>query len=143
MKLNDHFDLSDEEFERAFKNCTLSPDLFTHEAHLRLAWIHLQKVGPEKAPTIVCDQITAFVEYLGAQDKYHQTVTVAAVMIVHHFMQHTDVDNFSDFILQFPQLKTNLKGLIAAHYSVDIFQLEEAKVHYVEPDVIPFDAIIF
>ena len=40
-----HFKLGDDEFEKAFETCTLDPLLFTHEAHLRLAHIHIQKYG--------------------------------------------------------------------------------------------------
>jgi hypothetical protein len=35
-----HLELTDLEFEANFKNCSLNPDIFSHEAHLRLAWIH-------------------------------------------------------------------------------------------------------
>jgi hypothetical protein len=40
-----HLDLSDNEFEKQFINCELSPDIFSHEAHLRLAWINIKKMG--------------------------------------------------------------------------------------------------
>lgn len=35
-----HHQLNDQQFEEQFQNCTFDPTLFTHEAHLRLAWIH-------------------------------------------------------------------------------------------------------
>ena len=47
-------------------------------------------------------------------------------------------DNFKDFILEHPQLKNNFRDLIARHYSFDIFKSNEAKSHYLEPDLIPF-----
>lgn len=137
-QLNNHFDLSDAAFEEAFANCTLSPSLFSHEAHLRLAWIHLYRHGLEGGIKAVCDQITNFVNHLGAQDKYNHTLTVAAVKVVHHFMQQVDYDNFFDFILATPRLKTDFKTLIESHYSFDIFNSEKAKKEYLEPDVLPF-----
>ncbi len=137
-KLNNHFDLTDEQFEQDFSNCALPPGSFSHEAHLRLAWIHLKKHGLETAIATVCDQLTNYVNHLGAQDKYHKTVTVAAVIIVHHFMQRANTDNFFDFVLKFPKLKKDFKGLIESHYSFNIFQSEEAKGSYLEPDLLPF-----
>jgi hypothetical protein len=47
--MNSHFELSDELFEEQFQNCQLNPALFNHEAHLRLAWIHITKYGIDKA----------------------------------------------------------------------------------------------
>ena len=44
-RIEKHYQLSDEEFEQQFQNCLLSPVLFTHEAHLRLAFIHILKYG--------------------------------------------------------------------------------------------------
>jgi hypothetical protein len=40
-----HFSLTDIEFENQFENGTLKPELFSHEAHVRLAWIHIKKYG--------------------------------------------------------------------------------------------------
>ncbi len=139
VKLNNHTDLSDEQFAKAFKNCTLPPNIFNHEAHLRLAWIHLKKDGLEMAITGICDQLVVFVNDVGAEDKYHKTLTVAAVRIVAHFMQRFPTNNFFDFIVQCPELKTNFKDLIASHYSFDIFNSEHAKMGYLAPDLLPFD----
>lgn len=138
LKHEPHFAFSDEQFEAAFRQCTLPPATFSHEAHLRLAWIFLRKKGLQKGIKSICNQITNYVNHLGAQDKYHHTLTVAAVHIVHHFMQASDIDNFGDFILASPRLKADFKGLIQAHYSFDIFQSKQAKEEYMEPDVLPF-----
>ncbi|MEM7367733.1 MAG: hypothetical protein AAF587_03965 [Bacteroidota bacterium] len=138
IKLNNHLDLSDEEFVRKFSQCTLAPALFSHEAHVRLAWIHLRKYDLASATTTICDLITNFVTHLGAQSKYNTTLTIAAIQIVHHFMQQSEADNFFDFMLASPKLKTDFKALIQSHYSVDIFQSEKAKKEYIEPDILPF-----
>lgn len=55
-----HFDLSDEEFEEEFADCILNLSLFTHEAHLRLAYIHIKKYGQVMAVENICSQIKAF-----------------------------------------------------------------------------------
>lgn len=137
--LNNHFDFSDELFEQAFERCSLPADLFTHEAHLRLAWIHLTREGLDEATKTVCQQIINFVTHLGAKSKYNQTLTVAAVRIVHHFLQQSDADNFFDFILQSPQLKTQFGALLKKHYSFDVFNSETAKRQYLPPDLLPFE----
>jgi hypothetical protein len=133
-----HFELSDELCEQQFKDCTLSPSVFSHEAHLRLAYIHIKKYGVEAAINNICMQIKVFSKSAGAENKYNKTLTIAAIRAVNHFMNHSDTDNFTDFIKQFPRLKYNFKELISFHYSLDIFNSPLAKTEYVEPDLMAF-----
>jgi len=134
-----HFELTDLEFESSFKNCTLNPEIFSHEAHLRLAWIHITKYGEEAAIQNICTQLIKFVEFAGAKGKYNQTLTIAAIKAVYHFINKSGSDTFQDFILEFPRLKYNFKDLMNIHYKVDIFNSEKAKKEFVEPDLVPFD----
>lgn len=133
-----HFALNDEEFELQFSNSTLSPAVFSHEAHLRLAWIHINKYGVEKAVENICNQLPAFVHSVGAIDKYNLTLTIAAIKAVNHFYHKSVSDNFYDFIREFPRLKFNFKELMSHHYKTDVFNSEQAKKQYVEPDLMPF-----
>ena len=136
--MDSHFELSDELFEAQFQNCTLNPALFNHEAHLRLAWIHVTKCGVEGAIENITSQLFSFVVSQGEINKYNKTLTVAAVRAVNHFVDKSGTDNFYDFIQQFPKLKSNFKELMRTHYKVDIFNAEIAKQNYLEPDLLPF-----
>jgi len=133
-----HFELSDADFERQFSNCQLNPSIFSHEAHLRLAWIHIDKYGLEQARENIQQQLQDFVAHVGSADKYHKTLTIAAVEAVNHFMKKSKSDNFKDFIMEFPQLKSNFRELISSHYSFDIFASPEAKSEFLVPDLLPF-----
>lgn len=133
-----HFSLSDEVFEQQFADTTLAPQLFSHEAHLRLAWIHIQKYGKDQAITNVCNQIQRFDRTHGDGTMFNCTVTVAAVMAVAHFMDKVQAADFSEFITQAPRLRNNLKDLVAQHYSWNIFTDPAAKATYLEPDLLPF-----
>ena len=134
-----HFNLSDNQFEQQFRDCQLDPALFSHEAHLRLAWIHLEKYGEAVAIDNICRQLLDYVDQLGAKAKYNKTLTVAAVKAVQHFRNKSESDNFYDFIREFSRLKTNFRQLMAAHYSTDIYTVPIAKQTYLEPDLLPFD----
>lgn len=134
-----HFNLTDTEFEEQFENGSLDPALFCHEAHLRLAWIHLKKYGKEKAVQNICSQLVNYVNMLGASGKYNKTLTVAAINAVYHFMQRSGADNFEKFIAEFPRLKYNFKDLMAAHYKKDIYTSALAKKEFLQPDLLPFD----
>jgi hypothetical protein len=122
-----HFDLTDLEFEKKFESCNLNPEIFTHEAHLRLAWIHITKYRQEIAIQNICRQLITFVDSIGAKNKYNQTLTVAAIKAVYHFIRKLNSNIFPDFINEFPRLKYNFKDLINFHYQENIFKSEEAK----------------
>jgi len=134
-----HQQLTDNAFEQQFANSSLDPAFFTHEAHLRLAWIHLRQYGVEQAIENITTQLKAYVVKLGAADKYNETVTIAAIRAVNHFMRKSESDNFADFIAEFPRLKHNFKELLSFHYKTDIFASAQARREYLEPELLPFD----
>ena len=129
-----HFDLSDDDFLKAFENASLEPAVFSHEAHLRLAWIHIRYYGLEEAEQNIVRQLKNFVSELGAEEKYHHTLTIAAVHAVHHFMEKSEHNNFKDFIEANPELKSHFKELIHSHYSFDIFESDEARKKFIDGD---------
>ncbi|MDW3645848.1 MAG: hypothetical protein R8P61_02145 [Bacteroidia bacterium] len=137
--MEEHYKLSDSEFLQQFKDCSLAPAVFSHEAHLRLAWLNIYQEGMEKAEKGIQDQIENFVAHVGAKDKYHKTLTIVAIKAVGHFMEKSATDNFSDFLAENLQLKKDFKSLINSHYSFDIFSSKEAKTSYIKPDLVPFD----
>lgn len=134
--MNHHIGLSDNQFEKEFKECTLAPSLFSHEAHIRLAWIHIRKYGVDTAVENICNQLQEYVMQAGASDKYNITLTIAAIKIVNHFVEKSNSDDFLEFITEFPLLITGFKELVAAHYNkVDIFNSPAAKNTFLAPDI--------
>lgn len=134
-----HTTLTDSQFEQQFSECTLDPALFTHEAHLRLAWIHVHQYGIGKAIENITSQLKNFTAHLGAANKYNHTVTIAAIRAVYHFKLRSVTTSFNDFISENSRLKTSFKELLFSHYSSDIFKSEQAKKEYLEPELLPFD----
>ena len=133
-----HHLLTNQQFEEKFKNCTLAPILFTHEAHLRLAYIHITKYGLAKAIKNLCKQIEDFDQKHGDGTKFNKTVTIAAVKVVFHFMKKSTFHDFKDLLDKFPRLKNDFKALIKKHYSLNVFIDKMAKQKYLEPDLLPF-----
>lgn len=137
--MGNHMKLTDNQFESRFEACDLSATDFTHEAHIRLAWIHITRYGLHAAERTIQDQLKSFVASVGAEDKYHTTMTVAAIKAVSHFVNKSQSDTFSAFIVEFPQLKSEFKRLMNQHYSYDLFGSSEAKNSFVKPDLLPFN----
>lgn len=137
--MENHDTLTDTQFEQQFADAVLDPQIFTHEAHIRLAWIHLEYYGLENAIKNITRQLRNYTRALGAADKYNETVTIAAIYAVQHFRIRSACTDFAGFIAENSQLKTNFKGLLDTHYQTDIFRSATAKVAFLEPELAPFD----
>ena len=111
---------------------------FTHEAHLRLAWIFITNYGSEIALEKYSSQLQKFANKHNADGKYNATVTFASIQIMKHFIEKSDAYDFQDFINEFQQLKTNFKDVLKTHYSGDIFTSLEAKKYILQPDLVSF-----
>ncbi|HEX2607804.1 MAG TPA: hypothetical protein VHK91_10510 [Flavisolibacter sp.] len=136
--MNHHYQLTDRQLEEQFEDGTFDPSLFSHEAHLRLGWIHIRKYGLLQAEENLCQQIRSFAEQHGAAMKFHTTVTIAAAKALYHFMQKSQSDTFFDFIHEFPRLQFHFREVLGHHYGFDVFREEEARLTYIEPDLLPF-----
>ncbi|MEM8507186.1 MAG: hypothetical protein AAF717_05115 [Bacteroidota bacterium] len=134
-----HVKLTDDTFEQQFHKGKLDPSVFSHEAHLRLAWLYIMKYGVEATIAKICTEIKNFALQNGAPHKFNRTVTVAAVKAVHHFVLKSEAKSFSDFIREFPRLKYRFKDLMRTHYSFDIYSDPKAKEHFLPPDILPFE----
>ncbi|WP_196889725.1 hypothetical protein [Aureivirga sp. CE67] len=134
--MNSHYQLSDQEFENQFSNCTIDPKIFSHEAHIRLAWIYIKKYGLEEAKNKYTFQLKNLTVFLGATSKYNHTVTIIAMRIIHKLIENKENLDFKNFINQNPELNTDFKNLINNHYSFDVFKNDLAKTSFIEPDLI-------
>ena len=133
-----HWRFSDEVYEQKFREIKFPPLYFSHEAHLRLAYIHLQKYGLEQSIKNMCTQIYDFALKYGATMKFNATVTYASLQIMYSYMQNSKSDNFKGLMDEFPHLLQDFKCEIQKHYSWDVFRSPEAKSKIHQPDLEPF-----
>ncbi|QMU65869.1 MAG: hypothetical protein GKR88_17370 [Flavobacteriaceae bacterium] len=133
-----HYRYSDDIYEEKFKSGKFPPLYFSHEAHLRLAYIHIKKYRLEQSIQHMGRQIYHFAIKYGATMKFNATVTYASLQIMNRYMQQSESDHSSDFIKEFPSLSEDFKGIIKQHYSQDIFRSPEAKATILYPDLVPF-----
>ena len=138
MRMKDHYQFNDEEYEKVFESYRLKPAQFTHEAHLRLAYIHINKYGRAQAEANMCKQIKGYAESLGVYDKFNKTVTIASVKVMDHFMQKAQSATFTGLMKEFPTLLTDFRSLLSKHYGFNVFSDKRAKAEYIEPDLLPF-----
>lgn len=114
--------LSDKELLEQLENCSLSPELFTHETMLRLAWILIQKHGLEVA--IVKNSIIKERYFKTAlkSDKFNKTLSKAYVEILFYFTNKTNTNNFDKLLREFPRLRFDFQKLVKTHYGYNILK---------------------
>lgn len=111
---------------------TLPPAEFTHRNHVRAAWHYLRQRPLRDAAYGFRDTLIAYVRKLGAEDKFHLTLTLAFMHVIHERMGKSD-ESWDDFATRNPELFNGAKGLIARHYSPA--RLDQGRVHFAEPDL--------
>lgn len=134
-----HSDLSDAAFEAQLLQGQFPPKLFDHKAHLRLAWWYLQQYPTPVAAAKTSQCLQTYVAHLGATQKYHHTLTVAAVQVVAHFINKTGPVSFETLLQLHPRLATHFMELLHQHYSPDLLDAPQARQHYLAPDLLTFE----
>jgi len=126
--------MTDQEFLTAFEQHTLTE--FPHRSHIRMAWLYLRASGWERGQEQIRQGIQQFAAALGADRKYHETITVFWARLVNHAINcDPGIDSFDVFIERYPFL---LNGkLQASHYSRDLIASEAARQRWIEPDLLP------
>ena len=75
--------MTDEEFLAVLERCELAAEAFTHAAHLRAGYLCLRAGGFDAALGRMRSAIQRYAAHLGKPDKYHETITVAYLALIH------------------------------------------------------------
>ncbi|MFC1664172.1 hypothetical protein ACFL17_00905 [Pseudomonadota bacterium] len=112
---------------------------FDHRAHIRLAYVYLvQNNDTNESVQLMREALTGLLRHAGVDPagKYHETLTEAWILAVHHFMNNTENSNSADdFIEQHPVMLDS--NTMLTHYSVEVLFSEEARQSFVEPNLDP------
>jgi hypothetical protein len=103
----------------AFESGTLDPAQFDHRLHLSLAWTYLQRDGfPEGALRFRKD-LKAYVAKVGAEGKYHETITWAYLVLLNEelSLRSPPGESFDAMIQRRPELLDHRNGAIARCYN--------------------------
>ncbi|KAI9249753.1 flavin reductase like domain-containing protein [Phascolomyces articulosus] len=130
-------------FMKAFEDSNLDAKLWTHRAHVRMAWNYLRELGKEKATPVIKDAIRRHFEMNPTKQlEYHETITSFYIHLVDLALQQQkqstmvkDEDDFFEFMEQFPVL-TN-RRYIHKFYSPQILKSSKARQHFILPDIEP------
>jgi hypothetical protein len=126
----------DRDFRSAFEACTVTPSQFTHEAHVRLAYVYLVESDVESAVRRMREALLNFLERNDIpRSKFHETITRAWVLAVRHFMDRSASTSSDDFIAKNRELLDS--KIMLTHYSASVLFSPDARSSFVEPDLDP------
>jgi hypothetical protein len=135
--MNNPNELSDAQFLTAFEACTLPPSAFNHRAHVRLAWVLLNKYELRDAVERICLGIERFADHAGARSKFNRTLTTALMRLMAHGgagVRSVTWDQFCDANVM---LLNDVRDLLERYYSWDLLTSDAAKQRFVAPDRLP------
>ncbi len=132
----------DEEFLQMFEQCSLSGKCWTHVAHVRMAWLQMERSSSfEEALERIRNGIMAFnasVQSVG----YHETITVAFAQLIHHRRQTEPTETWQDFIAKHSDLVSKESPILHSYYSSEVLSSQNAREKFVEPDLKPLPALL-
>lgn len=126
--------MTDDEFLAAFEACTLARADWTHEAHVRTAWLYLIRRPFADALRLVREGIPRLNRARGADpDAYHDTITVAFVRVIAARLGDPG-ESFPAFRGRNPDLLAKHFPALLRHYSEGRLYSADARRGFVEPD---------
>ena len=126
--------LTDNDFLGSFETLTLPPGDFDHRGHLRLAWLYLGRLPPAQAMRKITEGIPAYASSLGADDKYHHTLTVAIVRVIAQRMANSPPGDFDAFLQANRDLMDDMAGVLLGYYSEARLFSAAARQGWILPD---------
>lgn len=127
--------MPDEEFLAVFERGGFPGNAFPHRAHLRMAWLYVTDLGPERAIEKAAGGIRSLADHNGVPGLYHDTITRAWVYAVAAAMGHSSSTTFAGFIDEHPRLLD--KDLLLEHYTKGLLMSPAARKAWVAPDLCP------
>jgi hypothetical protein len=129
-------DMSDREFLAAFEGLSIPGNEFRHGDHVRLAWIYLQDPDFAAGASRFCEKFRLFVRHIGAESKYHETITwfyLAAVFERIH--TRTRPGGWDAFAEANVDLLDSEMGMIRARYRNETLFSPLARKVFLLPDL--------
>jgi len=128
----------DQEFKSQVEACEFPVPEFDHRAHLRLAYVYLVEGSAEQAVQLMREALTGLLKHAGVDPskKYHETLTEAWILAVHHFMSNTDSCESTDDFIEKNNVMLDSK-IMMMHYSAEVLFSEQARQSFVEPNISP------
>lgn len=126
--------MTEDELVADFEAGSLPPARFGHVEHVRLAWHYL-----DRAPLLVAAQrfregLRRYTRIIGVPEKYHETVTLAWLFLIHERRVRTPGADWETFRRGNPDLFDPAARPLAAYYRDETLADPLARRSFLLPD---------
>jgi hypothetical protein len=126
--------MTDAQLVAAFESTDLPAEQFTHTNHVRVAWWYLRQSSLPEALLRFSTALRRFAEAKGASGKYHETITVAYMLIIAERLAGERNGSWKQFAAENPDLLVRSPSPLAVFYSSETLTSERARRTFVMPD---------
>jgi hypothetical protein len=118
-----------------FESGEISPDMFHHADHVRLAFEYLRRYSAIEALDKFSDALQRFAASQGKADRYHETITWAYLFLIRERMARvTSTQTWEQFAEQNPDLLVWRPSLLDHYYRKQTLESGLARKTFIFPD---------
>ena len=126
LDIEKHFSI--EQFEAG----QIDPELFSHAAHVYVAWLYINRFGADAALPRYDAALRRLTERLGVPEKYNATITGFLLTLI---AERIDIsETWPVFCKKNVDLIVDCRSLLASCYSEARLNSPEARQQFVQPD---------
>ncbi len=126
--------MTDEDFFTQFENGTLDAKLFSHSAHVKMAWIYVHKYELPEALRNFSDALKNFAKINNATGLYHETITFAFLLLINERIKKSENQNWNDFVENNEDLLDWKSNILTKYYRSETLKSVNAKQYFIFPD---------
>jgi hypothetical protein len=131
-----NIEFSDDEFVKSFEENAQPNEMFNHIAHIRLAWIYIQRHPLPHALGRLWEGLRQFAAKNGQEDRFNETLTIFFTLLVYQRSKNSNSSNWREFSDANSDL-LDFKKVVAKFYFSESLRTETAKKSFVFPDFNP------
>jgi len=117
-----------------FENGTIPAGEFHHAEHVRVAWMYLRRHPLPDALARFIAGLKRFAAGHGVPGLYHETITIAFVLVIAERLDDAPDASWSDFAAKNTDLLAWKPSVLAKYYSDETLASERARRSFVMPD---------
>jgi hypothetical protein len=126
--------MTDDELMHAFEAGRVPDGGFHHRQHVQVAWNYLRAHPLPEALARFCAALRRFAAAQGASGLYHETITVAYVLLINERLGASPTLDWEAFAAAYPELLDWKPSLLDRLYRPETLSSDLARRTFVMPD---------
>ena len=118
-----------------FQRLNFDADAFNHEAHVYVGWCLVTQFPLPDAIHRFADTLKRLTHSLKLEGKYHETITWFFMILIAERQSALPANSWEEFAANNRDLIENSKTLLSSHYSNERLWSQQARQHFLMPDI--------